>query len=176
MRLARTDNQLTLTLNLVESRLLHRVFTVISENYRIKPGELDPKAAAAWYSTRGCETAKLSAAETRDWQENLHGFRSARLRLLEDWAGQLAARQAGPYELRCTVENAHQLVGALNDHRLLVAARNDIGQAEMDLHSLGMFNRLVPARQVALFEVHFLAQMMEELLRVIAPDAAGWME
>ena len=175
MRFARKDGRLALTCNLPHSRFLRRILNSIADNYQIKPAQMDPKSAVAWYSRRGCETAKLSEDDTREWLDALHGFRSARLGLLQEWIAQLAAPKAGEYELLVKPEEAHHLVGVFNDHRLLLAARNDIGQAEMDVHLLSATGQLSPARQAALFEIHLLAQIIEELLRWISPEAAQWM-
>jgi len=176
MRIARKDSQLTLALNPFEARLLRRVLRALIENYQIQPDQIDSKAAQAWYSRRGCLAAKMSAEETREWLEHLHSFRSARLGLLERVVAQLAGRKEGDRPLRLPLEEAPDLMAALNDHRLFLAARHDIGQAEMDLRTLEDFETLKPPRRLALLEIHLLAQIVEHLLHYISPEAAGWME
>jgi hypothetical protein len=171
----RHNDTLTLGLSSFESRLLRRVLNSIIRNYKAKPGQLDPRVAAAWYSTRGCETARMSADETRDWLETLHGYKSANLKLLEGWANQLAQAR-GESQLNIRLDQAAPLMTVLNDHRLFAAAKHDINQAEMDMHSLAAIAKLKPAQQAALYEIHFLAWIVEELLRLISPDAANWME
>jgi len=171
---SRHKDTLTLGLSSFESRILRRVFTSIIQNYKIRPGQLDPKVAAVWYSTRGCETAKMSADETRDWLETLHGYKSANLELLEQWNKQLAQGKAA--QLKVQLAQAAQLMIVLNDHRLFKAARHDIDQAQMDMHSLADMATLKPAQQAALYEIHFLAWIVEELVGLISPDAANWME
>lgn len=175
MQPSRHNDTLTLSLSSFESRILRRVFTSIIRNYQTKPSQLDPKVAAVWYSTRGCEATKMSAEETRDWLETLHGYKSANLQLLEEWNKQLIRGKAG-CQLEVKLEQATQLMTVLNDHRLFTAARHNINQAEMDMHSLAAIAKLKPAQQAALYEIHFLAWMIEELLRLISPDAASWME
>jgi hypothetical protein len=175
MNAARDRDEIRLALNTLEARVLRHILDAIITNYQTPPDQMDAKGAAAWYSSRGCETAQLSAEETRDWLEQIHGFRSANVALLQMWSDQLARRSEGRFELRLELAQAPSLVTALNDHRLLVAARNDIGQAEMDLAARPAVKSLAPAQRTALFEIHLLAWMIEELLRLIAPEAADWM-
>jgi hypothetical protein len=175
MRATRDKDRLTVSLNALESRVLGPVLQAIIANYKVPPEKIDPKVAAVWYSTRGCETAQMSPEETRDWLQQLHGFKSAQLCALEDWSRQLAASKGARHELQIKVEQAAGLLTVLNDHRLMAAAQHDIGEREMDLPTLAAFRRLGPARQSALFEVHFLASLIQEILHVIAPEAANWM-
>lgn len=175
MNIVLESGLLRLTFNLLESRVLRQILAALIANYKVPPGEIDPKIAAVWYSTRGCETAHLTPDETRDWLEQLHGFKSANLALLQDWREQLGTRRAGHYELQLKPEHAPNLLTVLNDHRLLVAARNDIGQEEIDLSTLAAAGKLTAAQQVALFEIHLLAWIIEEILHLIMPEAASWM-
>src|SRR5216683_1985948 len=142
MRAARQNDRITLNFGAFESQVLLRIISTIIQNYKIKPAEMGPKEAAAWYSTRGCESAKMSAEETRDWLEQLHGYRSANLDRLEDWAKQLTGGKEDHFELRVPLAEADKLITLLNDYRLLAAARHDIGQREMDLRSLAAFHAL----------------------------------
>jgi hypothetical protein len=176
MNAQRDKEHVRLTFNLLEARILRQILDELIANYAVPPDEMDAKGASVWYSTRGCETAKMTAEETRDWLEQLHGFRSANLALLQEWSRQLARRQEGHFALRVPLAEAATLVGVLNDHRLLVAARNDIGQTEMDLAADVALKQLTARQQTALFEIHLLGWMIEELLRLIAPEAAAWMD
>jgi len=167
MRLKRENELLLLTLNLLENRLLLRVFQQLTAHYRLKPGEIDPKIATAWYSTRGCATAKMSEEETGEWLEHLHTLKSAGLQRLEDWAKQLSRIQLAQGHLSVRVNDAAAFVTALNDHRLMTAARHSLGQEEMDLHSPLQLVKLPLAQQEALMEIHFLAWIIEETLRAL---------
>jgi len=167
MRLRRENDLLLFTLNLLESRLLLRVFRQLGTHYRLKPGELDLKAASAWYSTRGCATAKMSKQETEEWVEHLHAFKGARLPRLEDWARQLSEIKRAQAHLRLPMDDASAFLTTLNDYRLLTAARRDIGQKEMDIRSPPQLLKLPPDRQEALMEIHLLAWLIEETLRLL---------
>ena len=176
MRVARAKDSLTLIFKAAEGRVLRRIVLSISQNYLLRPGEMDAKAAAVWYSTNGCEKAKMSAEETREWLAQLHQLKCGHLRLLQAWEQQLAHPAAAQCELRLTLEEAAGLVTVLNDHRLLAAARNDIGQDEMRLHSLPALGNLRAAQQTALYEIHFLGYLIEEILRALPHNCADWQE
>ena len=187
MRLLRENESLVFTLSLPERLLLAHVLLELAGKYRLNPDELDDRTAAAWYSRNGCATAGMSDEDTKEWLEHLHAFRkSTCLQRLEEWAAQLGERGTGPGEtgsgergagknsalpeqstLRIPTEHAAAFVTAINDYRLAAAARHDIGQAEMDAHSPWQLARLPPLRQKAVLEIHFLAWIIEETLRVI---------
>ena len=72
--------------------------------------------------------------------------------------------------LTLTLDETSELVTILNDHRLLAAARNEIGQAEMDLNNMAAFNALPAPQQTALTEIHFLAYLIETLLNLLSNE------
>jgi len=164
MRTSRQTDHLTLSFNLLECRILRHVLEQIRRNYTCRPEELDPRVASAWYSTRGCKSAGMTAEETQEWVANLREIKGNCLPLLEQWCGQLAAPQEGHVQLRVKLHDAATLLTALNDQRLLAASGSDIGQTEMDLHSPTDIATLPAAQQNALFQIHFLALVMEEIL------------
>jgi hypothetical protein len=177
MRLQRDNESLVLTLSPPERVLLARVLRELAGTYRLKPDELDAQIAAAWYSRRGCASAGMSDEETKEWLEHLHAFKKGTcLRRLEEWVAQLGATDSAfpdPHSalpdqstLRIPTEHAAAFLTAINDYRLAAAARHDIGQAEMDAHSPWQLARLPPLRQQAVLEIHFLAWIIEETLRV----------
>jgi hypothetical protein len=174
MQASRTDNNLILELGLLEKQVLLHIFTSVISNYRLKPEEMHPKVAAAWYSTRGCKSAGMTAEETGEWIESLREYKSANLALLEKWVAAMSEKPADPFILKLPVEQAHVLLSIINDHRLLAAAESEIGDEEMELHSLNEFEELPADKQAALYEIHFLAWLMEEILRLAAPEAASW--
>jgi len=177
MQAAKTRETLSLTFSFFESRILQHILRQIMVNYQTKPEQLDRKAAAAWYSTRGCEQAKMSADDVREWVQHLHRYKSANVQHLIKWSRRLAVlNKAGYCQLNVKLDDAPVLLTALNDHRLLVAAMHDIGQSEMDLHSLPALNNLRSAQQTALSEIHFLASIIEEILRFLPGNPAEWME
>src|SRR5262245_44347558 len=164
MRTSRQTHHLTLSFNLLEGRILRHVLEQIRRNYTVDPEELDPRVAAAWYSTRGCKSAGMTAEETREWVANLREIKGNCLPLLEEWCGQLAAPQEGSVQWRVKLDDAPTLLTTLNDQRLLAASGSDIGQTEMDLHSPTDIATLPAAQQVALFQINFLQFVMEDIL------------
>lgn len=167
MDVSRQNGKLAIRLNLFEAPLLRRSLEVLAENYRVPPADLDPATAAVWYSSRGCRTAGLSAEETRDWLASLHEFKNAHLRRLEDWIAQLAGVKPAGVTLLLELEAVDAFLVIVNDYRLLLAARHDIGEAEMDLLTDKAIESLAPARQAALMEIHYLAWLIEEVLRAL---------
>jgi hypothetical protein len=171
MRLQREKDVLVLTLNHPERVLLAQALRELAGMYRLTPDELDPRTAAAWYSCRGCATAGMSDAETKEWLEHLHALRKGtRLLRLEEWTAQLGNAAKEPSTLRIATEHAPVFMTAINDYRLAAAARHDIGQAEMDAHFPWQLAKLPAPRQHAVLEIHFLAWLIEETLRAL--DAA----
>jgi hypothetical protein len=174
MQASRIGNQLVLEFGMLEKQVLLHIFRSVIGNYRQKPEELDPKASATLYSTRGCKSAGMTPEETREWVHSLHEFKSANLALLEKWVNAMAQKPAESFTLKLPVEQAQALLSILNDHRLLAAAQSEIGDDEMEMHSLTEFEGLPADKQAALYEIHFLAWLMEEILRLAAPEAANW--
>jgi hypothetical protein len=171
MRLKREPGSLQFSFNQSEARLLIAVLTNLAGNYRVKPDQLDPKLAAAWYSERGCAAAGLSSGETKEWLDNLHALKTSSLQLLDQWLGQLSESKPGsPVRLVVLRDDAPIFMRSINDSRLMAASRHEIGQTEMDIHSPFELLRLPAERQVAMMEIHFLAWILEETLRAL--DAA----
>jgi len=173
MRAHREKDKIVLSLNPAEGQALEQLLKTIIANYRIRPGDLDEKARLAWYSTRGCESAGLTAEETKDWLEQLHGYKSANVQRLEEWCQQISTQSPEGCKLRIEIEDAPVFLMSVNDHRLAAAARQEIGQTEMDLRSVEGLVHLKPEQQVALFEIELLGWLMEVVLRLLDdPDAA----
>jgi hypothetical protein len=181
MRLQRENESLVFTLSRPERLLLAHALEELAAKYRLKPDDLDARTAAAWYSRRGCASAGMSDEETKEWLEHLHAFKKGtHLQRLEEWAAQLGARRTESAErgrgdseyseqsmLRIPTDQAATFMTAINDYRLAAAERHDIGQAEMDAHFPGQLAKLAPLRQKAVLEIHFLAWIIEETLRVM---------
>ena len=168
MNARRHEGKILLQLNAIEAHLLHRILRVILENYKATPADLDPPTAEVWYSTRGCRSAKMSADETREWLDALHQVKRAHLRHLEDWAAALVQPKPSGHRLSLGLRDADVLLTALNDYRLLTAARHHVGENEMDLRTQREVAELPPARRAALMEIHLLAWVMEEVLAALA--------
>ena len=176
MHTLRQDERLILTFNFLESSILRKAFSEIVRNYKTKPDELDPKLASVWYSTRGCKSAGMSHEETQEWLASLHQFKSANLQRLNTWHQALAPKKSGVYQLDVSLPDAQALLTVLNDHRLLMAARYDIGQQEMDMRSSEAIRNLTRNQQTALFAIHLLACIIEELINHISPEAGSWID
>ena len=174
MRAARKNDQLVLQFGEVEKGLLLHTAGAILKNYKLKPGELDQKTAAVWYSTRGCKSAGMSDEETREWIESLYSFKGANAALLERWCEQIKEVEPGKFELSVKLAEAASLVTIINDHRLHLAAVHDIGQSDMDLRDWTEEAQLTNEKQSALVQIELLGWLIEVILRLTAPEAASW--
>ncbi len=165
MRAKRDNDALLISLNDLEGQLLHQVFRQLEAQYRLKPEDLDGATSQAWYSTRGSESALTTSDDVRDWVEHLHAFKAARLGNIEDWCRQLELGIGKRLRLRVRLEDVLAFVGAINDHRLIVAARHEAGEEAMSLRTPEELVAQPEPRQEALLEIHFLAWIIEETLR-----------
>jgi hypothetical protein len=158
-----------LSLGSFESKVLRQILMLIRNEYLKKPSELDREIAAAWYNAHGA--THMSAEEQADWLQQMHELKSARVELMDKW---IKALEPGapelPVELTLPLAAAPDFLTVINDHRLLTAARNEIGQAEMDVRTMAEFSSLPPIQQTALAEIHFLAVIMENLLYLLASE------
>ena len=167
MRVQKEQGGFQLSLNLFEGRLLRQCLLAIRKNYSIPPDQADSRLLATWYSSRGHENTGLSAEEVLEWRQNLHQVRTDNLKLVERWQEQLEGGAQGRYQLSLALEEAPAFLSVINDHRLLIAAQQTIGEDEMGLQSLRQISKLTADKQAALYEIHLLAYLMEELLALL---------
>jgi len=52
----------------------------------------------------------------------------------------------------------------------LLAAHHNIGEQEMNMRTLAAFSKLPPPQQTALFEMEFLAYLIDELLQLLSGE------
>src|SRR5258706_4167675 len=163
----REKNRILFSFSSLERKALERTLAALIEGYKVQPEELDEKAATVWYSSRGCKTDRMSADETSEWLRHLHSLRLGRIEILQSCRKQLAERSHPPWMLQVPVQNAEALLTALNDYRLLIGVRHDIGEREMRLRTLASLSRLPPEQQTALWQIEFLAYVVDELLHLL---------
>ena len=154
----------TFELGFFESQILLQSLRVISRNYRIKPEEADAKTAAVWYSTRGCQTSGMSGEDTAEWLAHLHQIKQANLEPVERWILALSQKKSDRCRMRIKLEEAAGFLAVLNDHRLFLAARHDIGEAEMNMRNLGQFRLLPPHQQTAVLEMELMGMVIEQVI------------
>jgi hypothetical protein len=174
MRAARQNDRIILRFAPGEAQLLRRIFNSIIRHYALKPGDIDPRIAEAWYSRRGCASARMTDEQTREWIENLHSLKGANLALLRRWARNLAPRPNQIAQLELTDADSQTLVTVLNDHRLMCAGRYSIGEAEMNLRTLAELEDVPPRRRVALVDIMFLATIIETVLALLPGNYGDW--
>jgi len=174
MKAFRENNQTILRFAPTEADFMRRIFSSIIRQYQLKPEDVHPSVAQVWYSTRGCRSAQLSEEQTREWIENLHSLKTANFTALKQWRRRLAPHPERFAELTLTDENAYTLVTVLNDHRLMCAARHDIGEEEMNIRTLTQMEKLPPRRRIALFDVIALGTIIETVLAILPGGYGDW--
>lgn len=167
MHARRIGEKLHLHLSSFETHFLHRVLAVILENYKAAPSDLDVSTADAWYSTRGCRSAKMSANEIQEWLAALHQIKSGSLRHLELWIATLAKPQPSGHRLSIDLRDIDVLLRVINDYRLMTAARHQLDETEMSLAADRENPDLPPARRAALLEIDLLALLLEQILAAL---------
>ncbi len=164
---------------LLDDRAGRRLATVLQEiraNYQLRPEDLHPKIAAVWYSTRGCASARMTPDETREWLAHLHGFKSENVARIDRWVATLTAPTTEAHRLELSSEDAAALMIVLNDQRLLLAARQDIGEAQMTVQTLTELRRLPLPQRKAVFDIHFLAAVIAHILDQMPGAPGDWAE
>jgi hypothetical protein len=174
MRAARQNDRIILRFAPGDGEVLRRVFNSIIRYYRMKPNDIDPRVADVWYSKRGCQSARMTDEQAREWIENLHGLKGANMTLLQRWARNLRPRPNQIAQLELTDEDSQTLVTVLNDHRLMCAARHSIGEEAMDLRTLTELEKLGPRRRVALLDIMFLGAIIETVLSLLPGNYGDW--
>ena len=174
MELTPAPQGLSLRLDEAEARLLASILARILKHYRAAPEDLNPRVRGVWYSSRGCETARMTPEEIRDWMEALHGFKGAHTRLIEAWIRQMRLSAPGGAGLQLSAGEAPAFLTVLNDHRLMAAALRNIGEAEMTLLPQQAIVQLAPPRARALLEIQFLGAIIESILDQMPGQPGRW--
>ena len=174
MRAERKNGWVVLRFQADEAGLIQAVLRTLAAEYAMPPAELDASVAAVWYSTRGCQTAGLDRAQTAEWIAHLHQDKAGRAAQLRQWAEALDPAHAEGRVLRVRPADAQMLMMAINDHRLSLAARHGLGEAEMNIRTLESFLALRPEQRAALAQIEILAWLVEALVRLISPEAGDW--
>jgi len=174
MKALRENDQIVLRLAPSEAQFLRRIFAGIIRQYLLKPDEVHPSVADVWYSKRGCVSAGLNEEQTREWIENLHHLKSANVAALRRWRRSIASRDETVVTLALGDEDSQTLLTVLNDHRLMCAARHNIGEEEMDIRTIAQVEKLRPRQRAALMDVMFLGAIIETLLALLPGGYGDW--
>ena len=168
MRVSRESSSVQVELAREESLILARILESVREQYQIPPAELDPKSARAWYDTRGCADSGMAERDVGEWVNQLHQFKSQNLKSIEQWIGLLGQPSTDTVLLTLPLDQVITFLQVLNDHRLLLTARNDLGEEELNpLSFQKTLESLDPQGQLALCEVNLLGYLMECILGVL---------
>lgn len=168
MRVQRQNEIIRFFFSLPESRLVSRILGRMVTSYSSLPKDLDPRTAAVWYSTRGCVSARMSDIEMQEWVEHLHALKNDTIGCINDWRRRLSGKNTSPLDL--SLSHASTFIVVLNDYRLMCAATHDINEKEMAIQSTAALGELPDTQRAALFEIHFLAWLVEETVRSLMPS------
>jgi len=163
----RKKNTVILLFDHFEADLLSHSIKRLIQNYKLRPERLPARVAKAWYSTRGCESAAMSEDETKEWLRGLNEIKKSNLRFLNRCVKNLSSKKAATPTLRLRIDLAAKLMIALNDHRLLLAAQHNVGEAEMSLSAFVLTKQLTSRQMAAIAQIDFLAWVVEEILAAI---------
>jgi hypothetical protein len=167
MHAERDKDSILLSMGHFESQILRQILTFIHKEYETNPANLDPDTAASWYNLAAL--TYMSPAEKTDWLQQMHELRGNRGPLLTKWIEALRVDPSPlPVELSLPLMEIPDFLAVINDHRLLAAARNRIGQLEMDIEDRETFQLLPPPQQSALTEIKFLGILMEYLIYLLS--------
>lgn len=144
-----------------ETALLRSILHEIHRAYAIPADQLESTVRSVWFSGEGFRSAEMSPEDIEEWNQALHEFRGQNRVRCHEWI-LLLAQGGDPLLWRIGKEETDTLLTMLNDYRLYQAARNHIGQAEME----GDFALVEStAQRMALMEIRFLDWLIEMLLQ-----------
>jgi hypothetical protein len=145
-----------------ETVILNKVFRSMLERYQLDPSELEPRLHKTWYKDTTPENKSTPREEVEEYNEYLRDARQERVPNLEKWISTLESAEDFPFHLKLSFPEADEMVTVLNDHRLAVAALNEITEYDMDQQFDDIEEGL---KKYALFEIHYLGWIMEMLMR-----------
>ena len=175
MQAFREKNRIVLSLGRNESNLLQRILLGLKKEYETPPSKTDKATGESWYSTRGCLSAGMNAEQTMEWIEQLHQFRRSNLPILTKILAALHSREKDQdAAVRLAFDEAQSFLAILNDHRLLAAARHEIGEQEISVDFFDAVRGLEPEQQMALCEIDLLALVMESVLQALPGSGSDW--
>ncbi len=163
MQISRDDKSFSFVLFAPDRAFLAQILSKIITNYSQKPGDMDPRVAAAWYPP-GIGEKPEDAEDVDIWVEELRVFRSGNAGLCRTCLQFL--QEAGaeePVVLQIPLEQSETFMVVLNDHRIYQAALHGIGELEMDRP----WDKVQDLeKRQALLEIHFLAVILETMLHL----------
>jgi len=151
-----------------EKELLVMALLETQEDYSVSYDRLPEPLQKFWAGTLSDDPALAEAAD--DLKEARLAWRSDRAQALEQWLNP-DGPLAGPDPLfMLEAEEVDLFLAILNDRRLTLAAYHGFGEGEMEVDLEEISAKEV---QRAVWEIHFLALVMEHCLEALREDEAG---
>lgn len=155
-----------ITLSEPEAQFLNDIFLDVVEKYRQPPSDMAEKSAEVFYSSFGTDHLRMSDEERELWNEQLHDLRTEECTRIDKWIKALSS-QVWPYHWIIPYADVDTFLILLNDRRLWCAAENGLDEDELE-HDFQSIKD--PSQRAALFEIHFLAAIIEKVIQEISGD------
>lgn len=168
MKIISKDGWLRISPTSMEAEFLVRILSSLSLEYETEPAQLNAKLASAWYSTHDPENAEISEADIEDWNDQLFQLRGENKDKIEKWITILEGEF--PLEWTLSHEDAETFLMVINDYRLVCAANHHLDDAELEHDFESVAD---PERRLALFEIHFLAWIMEKMMEELSDSSVS---
>ena len=162
MKATRSDEALVLDFEGAEKELLFLSLTETQDHYEIEFDSLPESLRKYWSGTLTTQPDPELAEAAEDLKETRLAWRSDRLKALDRWLasdGLLADPEN--HRFRLEPDEIDLFLAILNDRRLLLAAHHGFDDPVMEVNPASIDDK---DRQRALWEVHFLAFVMEHCL------------
>jgi hypothetical protein len=168
MKVFSKKNHVLLSLDRPEAEFFVRIFCSLIGEYQTEPAQTHEKLADVWYPSLSLQVGNMSNQEIEDWNDQLFELRGERCASLEKWSSFLEAAKKFPVEWQISIAEAETLLMIFNDYRLATAAKHGLDDSELE-HDFESVQD--PQKKLALFEVHFLAWIMERVIDELANHA-----
>lgn len=157
MQVIRHAKQLEIILFEPEAYLLRHSLSEIIRNYQMDCNELPVEVQKIWFNTDS-----MQDEEDRElWAEQLRDFRGQNSKLAKRILQELESSKTWPAVIHVDLQEAETLMIIINDHRLYLAAVNNVGEQEMDVEWDQISDSL---SRNAVMNIHFLAWLIELIL------------
>jgi hypothetical protein len=163
--LDREDGELTLEFEGAEKELLLLSLVEMREQYETDAGTLPEPVRRYWDGTLSVSAKGELGEAAEDLRDARLGWREERLRAVERWLAPDGGLVDGtPRSFILDEEEIDLFFSVLNDRRLTLAALHGIGDTGMEENPADVQDRNL---QRALWEIHFLAFVMENCLQAL---------
>ncbi len=161
--------ELVLEFEGAERELLLLALAALKDDYEADYDSLPDVQRRYWDGTLTVSQGPDLAEAAADLKDARLGWRSDRLRALERWLGPESGLAGNDDLFVLPADDIEQFLSVLNDRRLLLAAVHAVNDGKMEENPADVEDKDL---QRALWEIHFLAFVMENCLQALRDDSA----